>query len=173
MAPITLNLTVNGRRLPAMEVEPDLPLLSLLQDELGLTGTKFCCGIGVCRACTVAVRRGPEAGYNTTPACVTRVAEMQGQEVLTVEGLAPDGGLSPLQVAFLDEFAFQCGYCAPGFLTAAHAFIEGLRSAPVAEAELDRAILTAVGDHICRCTGYVRYLAAIRKVALATPGLVR
>jgi aerobic-type carbon monoxide dehydrogenase small subunit (CoxS/CutS family) len=91
-----------------------------------------------------------------------------------VEGLAGSSGTpSPLQQAFLDEFAFQCGYCTPGFLMATHMLMERLRLAPLAEDQLDAAIQDACGSHICRCTGYARYYAAIRKVILATPGLIK
>jgi len=82
------------------------------------------------------------------------------------------GRLSLLQQAFLDTFAFRCGYCTPGFLMAAHTMIERLRQAPVGRHQIDETIRETCGDHICRCAGYVQYLQAIRQVILATPGLV-
>ncbi|MGD0694261.1 MAG: (2Fe-2S)-binding protein [Terriglobia bacterium] len=171
---INVELTVNGRKHSVQDVPASLPLLDFLSDELGLTGTKLCCGIGVCRACTVILHRVPGATPVPILSCSTPIAEVNGQSIDTVEGLAtPQGELSPLQQAFLDEFAFQCGYCTPGLLMAARALLERLRLAPVTSNQIDEAILEACGDHFCRCTGYVRYHKAIRKVILATPGLVR
>jgi len=170
---ITFSIVLNGKRTPPKQVRADLPLIDFLYESEGLTGTKFCCGIGVCRACTVAVERVPGAQLEPLLACSTAVAEVNGQAISTVEGLADENGLSPLQVAFLEEFAFQCGYSTPGFLMAAHVLLDRLRHAPIRRDQVDEAILQAVGQHVCRCTGYLRYYAAIRKVILATPGLVK
>jgi aerobic-type carbon monoxide dehydrogenase small subunit (CoxS/CutS family) len=90
---------------------------------------------------------------------------------MTVEGLGSPERLSALQQAFLTHFAFQCGYCTPGFLMAAHILLDRLRKAPVGRDQIDAAIAEACGAHICRCTGYVRYHAAIRAVVLAELGL--
>ena len=81
--------------------------------------------------------------------------------------------LYPLQQAFLTEFAFQCGYCTPGFLMAASVLLDQLRRAPVARDQVDAAIMAAIGHNVCRCTGYFRYFSAVRKVVLAQPGLVK
>lgn len=170
---IGFSIVVNGKRTPERLVRADLLLVDFLHDELDLTGTKFCCGIGVCRACTVAVQRAPEAPLEPLLTCSTPVSEVNGQTITTVEGLAGAHGLSTLQQAFLDGFAFQCGYSTPGFLMAAHVLMDRLRHRPVRRDELDDAIAQAVGQHLCRCTGYVHYYAAIRKAILATPGLVR
>lgn len=168
---INVNLTVNGKTY-VHKVPASLPLVDFLHEEVGLTGTKFSCGIGVCRACTVAACRVPQAHPVPTLACSTPVSELNGQSITTVEGLAGPTGPSPLQQAFLEEFAFQCGYCTPGFLMATHMLMERLRKEPIPEARLDAAIQDACGSHICRCTGYARYYAAIRKVILGTPGLI-
>jgi aerobic-type carbon monoxide dehydrogenase small subunit (CoxS/CutS family) len=168
----TIAVTVNGKLREAV-VTDDLPLISFLQDELDLTGTKFCCGIGVCRACTVAVWRTPSSVPDVLLTCVTKAVEVDGQSIRTVEGLARDGVLTPLQQAFLDEYAFQCGYSTPGFLMAGEVLLAQLKVSPIPASQVDAAIMSAVGAHICRCTGYVRYHAAIRKVILATPGLVK
>jgi aerobic-type carbon monoxide dehydrogenase small subunit (CoxS/CutS family) len=166
-------VTVNGKVHEAI-VPPDLPLIDFLQDVLDLTGTKFCCGIGVCRACTVAVWRTPNSVPDVLLTCVTKAIEVDGQSIRTVEGLAAaDGKLSALQQAFLDDYAFQCGYSTPGFLMAGEVLLQQLKISPIAASQVDEAIMNAVGSHICRCTGYVRYHAAIRKVILSTPGLVR
>jgi len=164
-------LTVNGARHEA-DVRDDLPLIDFLQQRLDLTGTKFCCGIGVCRACTVEVWRTPQSVPDVLLTCVTKAVDVDGQAIRTVEGLAQDGKLTALQQAFLDDYAFQCGYSTPGFLMAGEVLLQQLRISPIARSKVDDAIMNAVGAHICRCTGYVRYHAAIKKVVLATPGLV-
>lgn len=170
---ITVDMVVNGRRRLVHDVPANLPLIDFLSEDLGLTGTKLCCGIGVCRACTVILHRVPSAAPVPILSCSTPVAEVNGQTISTVEGLATqDGTLAPIQQAFLDEYAFQCGYCTPGLLMAARALLERLRLTPVKLQQVDEIILEACGEHFCRCTGYVRYHQAIRKVILATPGLV-
>ena len=166
-----IRVTVNGKPHEAV-VPVDLPLIDFLQDALDLTGTKFCCGIGVCRACTVAVWQTPTSIPNVLLTCVTKAVDVDGQSIGTVEGLARDGKLTPLQQAFLDDYAFQCGYSTPGFLMAGEVLLQQLKISPIPRSQVDQAIMSAVGAHICRCTGYVRYHAAIRKVILSTPGLV-
>ena len=164
-------VTVNGKLHEAV-VPVDLPLIDFLQDVLDLTGTKFCCGIGVCRACTVAVWRTPKSVPDVLLTCVTKAVDVDGQTIGTVEGLAQNGKLTPMQQAFLDDYAFQCGYSTPGFLMAAEVLQQQLKVSPIPRSQVDQAIMDSVGAHICRCTGYVRYHAAIRKVILSTPGLV-
>jgi aerobic-type carbon monoxide dehydrogenase small subunit (CoxS/CutS family) len=172
MPVIDLDLTINQERVRRQGVPSDLALLDFLGEELGLTGTKLCCGIGVCRACTVILRRVKEAAPVPILACSVPVSEVNGQYLTTVEGLAESADqLTKLQKAFLDRFAFQCGYCTPGFLMAAEVMMERMRGAPVPVNRLDQAIQESCGQHICRCTGYVRYFEAIRKVVLDTPGL--
>jgi aerobic-type carbon monoxide dehydrogenase small subunit (CoxS/CutS family) len=148
--------------------DADLPLIDLLQEYLNLTGTKLCCGIGVCRACTVNCRSSKNAPLEKVLACSTPLSALQGQYIYTVESLANSQALSPLQAAFLRHFSFQCGYCAPGFLMAAQALIERIILTKATENQLDSLIETWVGENLCRCTGYVRYLEAIREVALDT-----
>jgi aerobic-type carbon monoxide dehydrogenase small subunit (CoxS/CutS family) len=172
MSQIPIKITVNGR-LVERTVSDDLALIELLQEDLGLTGTKLCCGIGVCKACTVAVKRVPTSQSQPLLACSTPAALLDGQSITTIEHVAQQGKLDPIQQAFLDHFAFQCGYCTPGFVMATRMLIERLRSAPIARAQLDAAIEDAVGQHICRCTGYARYYAAIAAVVLAEKGLVK
>ena len=154
---VTINGTLQRRR-----VSPDLLLLDWLQEDLGLTGTKFCCGIGVCRACTDAVQWTPGHPPEPVLACSIPAAALDGHAVTTVEGLAGPTGLSALQEAFLTAFAFQCGYCTPGFLMAAHILLARLRTAPIKFDQIDAAIDAACGAHICRCTGYAGYRMAIR-----------
>ena len=174
MPAIDLDITVNQQRRQVKDVPDDLPLIDLLGEDLGLTGTKLCCGIGVCRACTVLLHRVPGAAPVPILACSTPVSQVNGMQLITVEGLeGKDGSPTALQQAFLDEFAFQCGYCTPGFLMAAECMLQRLKITPVPRARVDETIRASCGEHICRCTGYVRYSQAIRKVVLSTKGLVR
>jgi aerobic-type carbon monoxide dehydrogenase small subunit (CoxS/CutS family) len=166
-----ISITVNGVARQVSAVPADLMLIELLHEELGLTGTKFGCGIGLCQACTVAVRAAPGAPLEAMRACATAAVSLDGKEVMTVEGLAPAGELSDLQRAFLEAFAFQCGYCTPGFLMAAQVLLDRLKQNPVAKSDLDAEITRACGAHVCRCTGYRRYHDAIRTVVTATLGL--
>jgi aerobic-type carbon monoxide dehydrogenase small subunit (CoxS/CutS family) len=159
---IDLRLSVNDRPVVRSGFPAGTPLLDFLHEELGLTGSKFGCGIGVCRACTVAVRPRPTAPLNPVIACSTPVSAVNGQAVYTVEGLARDGVPGRLQELFLENFAFQCGYCTPGFLMATTVLAERLRAAPVGAGRLDEVIDEALGPHLCRCTGYVRYWKAVR-----------
>ena len=174
MENIDIDLVVNRKRYQRPGFPADTLLIDFLSEELNLTGTKFCCGIGVCRACTVVLDRTPGSAPIPILSCSTPISQVNGQTLTTVEGLADSSGTpTPLQQAFLDEFAFQCGYCTPGFLMAAHAMMDRLRLAPIPASHVDRVIVENCGSHICRCTGYVRYLQAIRKVVETTPGLVR
>jgi aerobic-type carbon monoxide dehydrogenase small subunit (CoxS/CutS family) len=172
MATIDFDVTINGETLHRSGLDADLKLVDFLREELGLTGTKFCCGIAVCRVCTVAVQRVPGGHQEAMRSCTTPISDLNGRFVTTVEGLAKDGELHPLQKAFLEHFAFQCGYSAPGFLMASYCLLDKLKRSPIPRGDVDAAIDDAVGQHICRCTGYVRYHRAIRQVILSTPGLV-
>jgi aerobic-type carbon monoxide dehydrogenase small subunit (CoxS/CutS family) len=166
-------LTVNGKPVTRPPEDAGLLLLDVLQEYLGLTGTKLGCGIGQCRACTVAVQDEPGGPWRNVQSCLTPLAAVIGKSVTTVEGLASGQTLHPLQQAFLTEFAFQCGYSTPGFLMAAWVLLDQLRRAPVARDKVDEAIMAAIGHNVCRCTGYVRYFSAVRKVVLAQRGLVK
>ena len=148
-------LQVNGAAVP-VDVEAGTPLLSVLRDTLGLTGSKIGCGEGACGACTVLV------GGAATRACITPVGSVAGQPIRTIEGLAPDDGLHPVQAAFLDQQAFQCGYCTPGMIMAA----VGLLEQCPAPTEAD--IVAAMQGNICRCGTYRRIIQAIQQAA-ATP----
>jgi aerobic-type carbon monoxide dehydrogenase small subunit (CoxS/CutS family) len=150
-------LQVNGAAVP-VDVEAGTPLLSVLRDTLGLTGSKIGCGEGACGACTVLV------GGVATRACITPVGSVAGQPIRTIEGLAPDDGLHPVQQAFLDQQAFQCGYCTPGMIMAA----VGLLEQCPAPTEAD--IVAAMQGNICRCGTYRRIIQAIQQAA-ATPAV--
>jgi aerobic-type carbon monoxide dehydrogenase small subunit (CoxS/CutS family) len=164
---MTISFTVNGQLQEVDDARAGEKLLDYLHDDLDLTGTKFCCGMGVCRACTVAVTKAPNPNAEPVISCSTALATIDGAEVVTVEGVSQGDALHPVQQAFLDNFAFQCGYCTPGFVMASKIFLDWLETATIREDRLDAAIEDAIGDHICRCTGYVRYFEAVKQTALA------
>ncbi len=164
---MTISFKVNGIQHTVDAARGNERLIDFLHDDLGLTGTKFCCGIGICRACTVASVRAPNEASTPVIACSTALALVDGVDITTVEGATPAGGLLPIQEAFLKEFSFQCGYCTPGFVMATQIFLEGLQREGSLPDDLDKAIETAVGSHICRCSGYIRYYNAIRQTAEA------
>jgi aerobic-type carbon monoxide dehydrogenase small subunit (CoxS/CutS family) len=169
---VTVNFILNNRAVTAT-VPDDLALVDYLQEDQGLSGTRLCCGIGVCKVCTVKAQRVSTSQGQPMLSCSTPVALLQGQTITTIEGVGSPQAPSKVQQAFLDHFAFQCGYCTPGFVMATTMLIERLRASPVPAAQLDAAIEEAVGQHICRCTGYAKYYAAIKSVILAEGGLVK
>ena len=146
-------LRVNGAIRPVRAAPADRSLLAVLRYELDLTGTKYGCGEGQCGACTVLVDGAPVL------ACQVPLADALGREVTTIEGLAADGALTPVQRAFAELGAFQCGYCTPGMVVAATAL---LRSQPRPSRE---EIATALDRHVCRCCGYRRILDAVERAA--------
>lgn len=163
---MSIKFTVNGRAQEVPDARGDDRLIDFLHDDLNLTGTKFCCGIGICRACTVAMAKPPNPAATPVIACSTPLSILAGATITTIEGVSAGPELLPVQEAFLRHFSFQCGYCTPGFVMAAKVFLDELAVAPP-PADLEAAIATAIGDHICRCSGYVRYVAALRETAEA------
>ncbi|OAR26585.1 hypothetical protein A8W25_28445 [Streptomyces sp. ERV7] len=166
-----LDLTVNGIRHHGRSVPGDMSLVHFLHEDLGLTGTKIGCSIGECRACTVAVRARPQAPLVTRQACMTSMRHVRGWEVTTVEGLAADGALHPVQQAFLEREAFQCGYCTAGFTVAGSVVVEHAGEdghAEDGEQRLEETVDTVLGSHVCRCTNYERYRAAVLTAAQST-----
>ena len=153
----TVVLTVNGqvRELPA---EPRVSLLDALREHLGLTGSKKGCDQGTCGACTVWV------DGRRVLACLTLAVTCEGHEVTTIEGLAPGGDLHPMQAAFIDRDAFQCGYCTPGQIMSAVALLEE------GHAGDDVEIAEWMSGNICRCAAYPNIRAAIRDVRDAAGG---
>jgi aerobic-type carbon monoxide dehydrogenase small subunit (CoxS/CutS family) len=148
MARIT-ELEINGTR-RHLDADPDRTLLSVLRDDLALTGAKYGCGEGQCAACTVLVDGTPARS------CLTKVGAVAGKRIVTIEGLAPAGTLHPLQEAFLEADAMQCGWCTPGMILGAAALLA--RSPNPTDAE----ILSGMNGHICRCGTYPRIVRAIR-----------
>ena len=166
----SISLTVNGRAVGPIEIPEGLSMNDFLREYLNLTGTKFGCGIGVCSACVVIVDEA-DGTSSTAHTCINDADFFEGKAVRTIEGIGQDSKLTAVQTAFLDHFAFQCGYCTPGFVNAAQVLVETLARAPIPKADVEASILNAMDGHICRCTGYVRYYAALREVILADPKL--
>jgi len=147
-----ISLTVNGERYE-VEVEANRTLLQLLREDLDLTGTKLACERGDCGLCTVLLDEVP------TKSCLVLAVEVDGRDVTTIEGLAEEGQLSPVQRAFIKHGAVQCGFCTPAFILAAEALLK--RNPNPTEEELKE----AVGGILCRCTGYRQIIDAILDAA--------
>lgn len=144
--------TVNGKE-RTVDTDPDRPLLEVLREDLQLTGTKYGCGEGQCRACTVLV------GGKPTITCVTPVRTAAGKSIVTIEGVTGGDRLNKVQQAFLDEGAMQCGYCIPGMVLRTVALLEATPK------PTDAQIVDALDGSLCRCCNYPRMLAAVRKAA--------
>jgi carbon-monoxide dehydrogenase small subunit len=149
-----IKLRVNGQEREIM-VEPRQTLLDALRYDLGLTGTKEGCGDGNCGSCTVLL------DGQAINSCLVFAIELDGQEVTTIEGLYQGGNLHPLQQAFIDEGAVQCGFCTPGMILAAKALLDSNPYPTEAEVRL------AIAGNLCRCTGYDKIVRAILKVTAA------
>jgi aerobic-type carbon monoxide dehydrogenase small subunit (CoxS/CutS family) len=147
-----IELEVNGvqRRL---ELDAARSLLSVLRDDLGLTGAKYGCGEGECGACTIHLEG------KAVRSCITSIGECAGRRVTTIEGLTPENGLHPLQAAFLEADALQCGYCTPGMIMSAAALL-ARKSRPTRDE-----IVQGMNGNICRCGTYRRIIAAVRSAA--------
>jgi len=172
MKTVSISMRVNGAMVGPHEVPEGLSMNDYLREYLNLTGTKFGCGIGACSACVVILDNA-DGTSSTVHTCITGAGFFANKSVRTIEGVARQGRLTPVQSAFLDHFAFQCGYCTPGFVNQAQVLVESLARAPVPKAEVEARILAEMDGHICRCTGYVRYYAALRDLILADPKLTR
>jgi aerobic-type carbon monoxide dehydrogenase small subunit (CoxS/CutS family) len=146
--PQTHKLYVNGRE-HSVTSEEDRPLLDVLREDLGLTGAKYGCGEGECGACTVLV------GGKAIHSCITAVSQVGDEKIQTIEGLAEGDKLHPVQQAFIDKQALQCGYCVPGQILAAVAFLNEKRNPSREE------IVEAMNGNICRCCNYANILAAV------------
>ena len=151
---MSVRFEVNGKAI-AVEVEPRLTLADCLRHELHLTGTHIGCEHGVCGACTVLV------DGQSVRACLMLAVQADGAEVTTVEGLARDGKLHPLQEAFWEHHALQCGFCTPGMLLTAYELLQNNRK-PEADAIRD-----AIAGNLCRCTGYQNIVTAVQATAQA------
>ena len=148
----TVRLLVNGQT-HEVHVDPSTPLIYVLRNDLGLKAVKLGCGLEQCGACKVLI------DDEALPSCRVPVSAVEGREIVTLEGIAAPGHLHPVQQAFIDEQAVQCGYCTPGMVMAAVALLE--RNAQPSDDE----IRTALGRHLCRCGAYNRIVRAIRRAA--------
>lgn len=148
----TVTLNVNGK-VQTITTDPDRPLLDVLREDLDLTGTKYGCGEGRCGSCTVLV------DGSRMHACQVRVGDANGKTITTIEGLAKDGVLHPVQEAFLAEGVMQCGYCTPGMIMTVAALLEKNPHPS------DRQIVDWMNGNLCRCGGYPKLLRAIRRAA--------
>jgi aerobic-type carbon monoxide dehydrogenase small subunit (CoxS/CutS family) len=151
-ARVPIRLTVNGQP-GAIDVEPHHTPLDVLRDQLHLTGTKECCAEGECGACTVILND------RAVTSCLVLAVEADGQAVVTIEGLARDGSLDPLQEAFIQHGAVQCGFCIPGMIVAARYLLMTNPHPTVAEIE------EGLAGNLCRCAGYSRIVAAVAAAA--------
>ena len=153
---IPIKLIVNGEKRGVL-VEPTEMLLDVLRDRLGYVGTNKVCAQGICGACTVIV------DGKATTSCLLLAAQADGAEIRTVEGLEKNGALDPLQEAFINYGAVQCGFCTPGFLMTARALLDE-NPTPTRDEIVD-----ALRGNICRCTGYVKIVEAVAAAASAAP----
>lgn len=149
---IEFRFHVNGKE-RTVKTDPRRPLLEVLREDLALTGTKYGCGEGQCRACTVLIDGSP------TPSCTTAVSVAQNKRVQTIEGLAEGEDLHPVQQAFVDEDAMQCGYCVPGMVLTAVGLLD--RNPNPSRSE----IVEGMNTNICRCCGYGNILKAVERAA--------
>ena len=153
-------LQINGTQYP-VDVDEDTSLLSVLRDHLDLTGSKYGCGEGQCGACTVLLDGLPRRS------CITKVGAAASKKITTIEGLARDGQLHPVQQAFLDQGAFQCAYCTSGMIMTATALLKANPHPSASE------IVTFMEGNICRCGTHSRIVAAILQASKAAPGVTR
>ena len=149
---LKIRLVVNGRR-HTTKIDPATSLLDFLRDTLGYKGVKICCNTGECGACTILLNGKP------VNSCVVLAADAAGAQIVTVEGLAEGDKLHPVQQAFIDTGAVQCGYCTPGFIISVKALLD--RTKNPTEEEIEE----AVSGNICRCTGYTKIVEAIEIAA--------
>lgn len=147
-----ITLTINQKKYE-LAVSPNLSLLDLLREELNLMGAKEGCGIGECGACTVLLDGKPVSS------CIMLAVEADGSEIITIEGLETEDGLHPIQQAFVDKGAIQCGFCTPGMVLSAKGLLD--KNPNPTEQE----IRTAISGNLCRCTGYQKIVEAIKSVS--------
>ena len=148
---ISIELIINGES-HAVSVKPNETLLDVIRDKIGLTGTKKGCDTGQCGACTVLMEGKP------VPSCLVLAVDAKNKVITTIEGLAADGRLHPIQEAFVREGAVQCGYCTPAMILSAKALLEDNPN------PTEREIKEAIAGNLCRCTGYVKIVKAISSV---------
>ena len=148
----TIRVTVNGR-VYQEDVEPRILLAHFLRENIGLTGTHIGCVVGECGACSVLLEG------KVVKSCLHFAVQADGREITTIEGLAKDGELNPVQEAFVKNYAFQCGYCTPGMVMTSYALLQA--NANPTEAEIRKAL----AGNLCMCTGYVQIVDAVKEAA--------
>ena len=153
----TIGFKLNGRPV-RLKVDGERTLLWVLRTNMGVTGPKYGCGEGICGACTVLVN---DAAVRS---CQTTIKEVEGSEIITVEGLAQNGELHPLQKAFIEHVGFQCGYCTPGMILTAYSLLAGNPTPTRAE------IIDGMNDNLCRCGAHSRIVAAIEAASREMKG---
>ncbi|GAB6171329.1 (2Fe-2S)-binding protein [Paradesulfitobacterium aromaticivorans] len=151
MNKVAINFVLNGQE-KAVEVDSNRRLVDLLRDDLGLTGVKLGCGEGECGACTVIING------QTANSCLVLAAQVDGTEITTIEGLGDHDHLHPLQEAFIEEGAVQCGFCTPGMILSAKALLDHNPNPDKAE------IIDSLSGNLCRCTGYTKIVNAVENV---------
>ena len=148
----TINVTINGRRY-AEDVEPRQLLPHFLREQIGLTGTHVGCVIGECGACTLLL------DGKLVKSCLLFAVQVDGKEITTIEGLAKNGELDPVQEAFVEKYGFQCGYCTPGMIMAAHALLQD--NSDPSEEDIRRGL----AGNLCMCTGYAQIIDSVKEAA--------
>jgi carbon-monoxide dehydrogenase small subunit len=148
----SIRVTINGRRYED-EVEPRILLAHFLRETIGLTGTHVGCVIGECGACSILM------DGKVVKSCLHFAVQADGREITTIEGLAKDGELNPVQEAFVKNYAFQCGYCTPGMVVTSHALLQ--KNPDPSEDEIRKAL----AGNLCMCTGYVQIVDAVKEAA--------
>jgi len=155
-AAMKVTLNVNGKPVAITSDDPNMPLLYVLRDDVGLHGPRFGCGLGQCGACTVLI------DGKATRSCVTPVAVLAGQKIVTLEGLGSAGKPHPLQQAFIDEQAVQCGYCINGMIMQAAALLQTNKK------PTEQEIKAALAENLCRCGTHLRIVRAVKRASETT-----
>ncbi|RST57799.1 (2Fe-2S)-binding protein [Siminovitchia terrae] len=149
----TIKFKVNGQDV-SVTCPPSQPLLDVLRNELQLTGSKECCGKGECGSCTVLVNDVAICS------CLMLIGQIENDSVVTIEGIGQTAIMDPIQQAFCDEGATQCGYCTPGFIVMARSFLDSIDHVPTADE-----VMKALSGNLCRCTGYTKIIKAVQAAA--------
>jgi carbon-monoxide dehydrogenase small subunit len=157
MEKIKLSMVVNGKAVN-VDIKPYARLLDVIREEIGLTGTKEGCGVGECGACTVIV------DGKSVNSCLTLAASMEGKHITTIEGLMENEKLHPIQQAFIDHHALQCGFCTPGLILSTKALLDNNPNPTRDE------IKTGISGNLCRCTGYEQIIEAVEDVSKTYKG---
>ncbi|VEF48286.1 xanthine dehydrogenase subunit E [Bacillus freudenreichii] len=149
----TIKLLVNGQE-KSVNCPPSMPLLDVLRDQLQLTGSKECCGKGECGSCTVLING------EAVCSCLMLTGQVENESVVTVEGIGQTVNMDPIQEAFCEEGATQCGYCTPGFIVMARSFLDSIDHVPTVDE-----VMKALSGNLCRCTGYTKIIKAVQTAA--------